>query len=65
MDPNGRLYQTGVGTIHPRQQTNALNQYINGCSNSTVAGFVRDDDNNKRNHQNTFMSTELSAFSSW
>jgi hypothetical protein len=30
-----------------------------------LLAFVRDDDNNKRNHQNTFMSTELSAFSSW
>ena len=49
IDPNGRLYQTGVGTIHPRQQTNALNQYINGCSNSTVACFVRDDNHTKRN----------------
>ena len=45
MDPNGRLYQTGVGTIHPQPQTNALDQYANGCSNSVVAGFVRDIEN--------------------
>jgi hypothetical protein len=45
MDPDGRLNQTGVGTIHPRPQTNALDRYVNGCVNGVVAGLVRDNEN--------------------
>ena len=42
MDPEGRLYQTGIGTIHPQPQTNALDWYTNCCGNGVVAGLVRD-----------------------
>ena len=42
MDPDRRLYQTGIGTIHPQPQTNALDWYANGCVNGAVAGLVRD-----------------------
>jgi hypothetical protein len=30
MDPDGRLNQMGVGTIHPRPQTNTLDQKLYG-----------------------------------
>ena len=42
MDPEGGLYQAGVGTIHPRPQTNALEWYANGCGGDVVAELVRD-----------------------
>ena len=42
MDPDGCLYQTGVGTVHPQPQTNALDWYANGCGGDVVAGLVHD-----------------------
>ena len=42
MDPNGRLYQTGIETVHPRPQTNTLDWYANGCGGNVVAGLVDD-----------------------
>jgi hypothetical protein len=63
MDPDGRLYQAGVGTIHPRPQTNALDWYVNGCvKNGVVAGIVHVNDGIRLRglHKENFISTEFS-----
>jgi len=45
MDPDGRLYPAGVGTIYPRPQTNALDWYVKSCvKNGVVVGIVHAND---------------------
>jgi hypothetical protein len=63
MDPDGRLYQAGVGTIHPRPQTNALDWYVKGCvKNGVVAGIVHVNDGIRLRglHKENVISTEFS-----
>jgi hypothetical protein len=58
MDPDRRLYQTGVGTIHPQPQTNALDWYANGCVNGAVAELVRDNETNKESRNEALCSSQ-------
>ena len=65
MDPDGRLYQTGVGTILPQPQTTtALDWYVNGCvKNDVVAGIVHVVTEGKWifvHHKENFILTEFS-----
>jgi hypothetical protein len=65
MDPDRRLYQTGVGTILPRPQTTTtLDWYVNGCvKNHDVAGIVHvvtEGNWSSCIHKENFISTEFS-----